>query len=1355
MMNTLPKSLTITCLAVAILISGVCADFVGAQNTAAGMAASRRPDDPLLSRYLRFGRFTAEDGLSSDQTRNVVQDKRGFMWFATLDGLNRYDGASIKAYRYDPDDPNSLSDDIPRALLVDKSGDLWVGTWNGGLNQYDPEKDAFIRYLHDPDNPHSLSNNTVRAVYEDRDGTIWVGTTGGLNKLDRDSGQFTRYLHDPGDPNSLSNNIVWTVIQDSTGALWVGTAGGLNRFDPDTETFVHYRHDPADPVSLSHNTVRSICEDRSGNLWLGTEGGLDKFNPERTQITPYQHDANDPQSLSHNIINSVIEDRAGGLWIGTWGGGLNRFDRDTETFIHFRHNTNDSYSLVSDTIWHISEGQQGMLWISTERGIGFLDGGAKPFYHYRDIPSNPTSLSANAVWALYAGRAGIVWVGPSSGGLNKFDRQTETFTQYLNSPSDPIDLSNQTVTAIYEDRTGTLWIGTRGNGLIKYDPDTKSTTIYRYDSSKSHSLSHDSVVNIYEDRTGTLWIGTYGGGLNALDRGTEQFTRYQHDPADPHTLSGDLVISMLEDRAGVLWVGTLTAGLNKFNRETGEFTRYRHDPSNPNSLSSDSVDVIHEDRTGTFWIGTTGGLDKFDRQNNRVTSHYSTKSGLPNSTIQALLEDEQGQFWLYTHAGLSRFDPRTESFRNYTESDGLQSNSIFYYSAYSKSRSGEMFFGGPNGFNAFYPDQIVDNLTPPPVVITDFQLANQPVPIGGDSVLQKPILETDELVLSYQDNVFSFEFAALNYRAPEENRFKYKMEGFNAGWIETDSTRRFATYTNLDPGDYVFRVIASNNDGIWNEEGASIGITVTPPWWETLWFRISMALVAIGLLAGGFRWRVSAIEARSRKLETQVEDRTIELQKAKEDAENANRAKSTFLANMSHELRTPLHAILGFSRLLTRDSGLNEEQQERLDVINRSGEHLLGMVDDILNLSKIEAGRFELKQSTFDVTQMLQDVEQMMESRAEVKGLRFTLELDPAISPYVQGDIGKLRQVLINLLGNAVKFTETGDVWLRARSHPAADDPDRVMLRLEVQDTGPGMPHDRIGEVFDSFVQLDHTQNTHGGTGLGLAISKTLVDMMGGEITVKSEPGQGSLFTVNIPVQLSDAGAAIPDEAPVAQVAGLTSDQPDWRILVVDDNNENRLLLRDLLSRVGFSIEEARDGEEAIAKFQQWHPHFIWMDMRMPVMDGYAATKKIRELPGGAEVKIVAVTASVLAEHREPILAAGCDDVVRKPFKGHEIFESMTRQLGIKYIYQDMVAEGAQKREIELTAAMLADLPGELLQELRETTLVLNQEAILEVIDRIEEHAPDTAENLRTLVQNFQMDRIREVLWEVEGEKAK
>jgi signal transduction histidine kinase/CheY-like chemotaxis protein len=661
-----------------------------------------------------------------------------------------------------------------------------------------------------------------------------------------------------------------------------------------------------------------------------------------------------------------------------------------------------------------------------------------------------------------------------------------------------------------------------------------------------------------------------------------------------------------------------------------------------------------------------------------------------------------------------------------------------------------MFFGGKSGLNAFYPEMLRGNDFAPPVVLTDFKINNKSVEPSENSPLQVDIDYTDELTLSHEDNVFSIEFAALNYVSPDQNQYAYQMEGFDENWTVIDSTSREAKYTNLDSGTYTFKVKASNNDGVWNEEGTSITLTITPPWWKTTWFRGGLVILLAGLVYGGYRARMNLLENRNRQLEAQVAERTQELFIAKQDAEIANQAKSTFLANMSHELRTPLNAILGFTRLLIRDEGISPQQHEMLDVVNRSGEHLLSLVDDVLSLSRIEAGRSELTPQAFDLLQMLQDVGMVVRPRAGAKGLAFELELDADLPRFVLADAAKVRQVVINLLGNAVRYTQKGWVKLHAHSQPLAADPATVQLRLEVKDSGPGIPKEKQDEIFESFVQLERAPHVESGTGLGLAISRSLVTMMNGEISVESEMGQGSSFRVELPVQLAEAEMVAAGEVSAAEVVGLQVGQPEWRVLVVEDNAENRLLLTSLLTHVGFTVKEAENGQEAITQFQEWHPHFIWMDMRVPVLDGYAATPQIRDLPGGKEVKIVAATASALEEEREDILAVGCDDVVRKPFREYEIFEAMAQLLDVKYVYEESGEAPPQEQAVELTVGMLAELPPDLLQELQETTLALNSEATLQVIERIADQFPEVAAGLRDLVDNFQMDRLRKLLAEAE-----
>ncbi len=862
-----------------------------AQGDESLAATTILPADPRAD--LSFKHLTSEDGLSSNRVTSVIRDSKGFMWFGTFDGLNRYDGYEFKVYRHDPDDENSLSANFVVSLLQDEDGFLWVGTNGGGLNRYDPRTEEFIHYRYDPADPHTVSSDSIIALYQDREGILWIGTDGGgLNRYDPggDDGQsarFARYLNDPDDPHSLSHNVVWSILEGGRGTLWVGTdGGGLNRFDRQMEKFAAYRHDPENPHSLGDDSVLAIAEGLDGSLWLGTRSsGLDRFDPRGKTFAHFRHDPDDPHSLSHNSILELLIDQTGGLWIGTGGGGLNQFDVQTERFSRYQPDPNDPYSLNHNQIKTMYADLSGLLWLATVGGgVNMVDLERKPFAHYHHKPGDPNSLSSNDVSEIYEDRGGTLWLGTGGGGLNRLDRQTMQYTHYVHDPNDPHSLSDNLVRAIVEDGHGVLWLATRG-GLNRFDPQKEQFTAYHPDLTKGtdspSGLLSDSVWSMHLDSEGMLWIGT-SLGLNQFDPRSSQFLAYQHDPDDPDSLSGNTVTVIHEDRVGTLWFGMLGDGLNRFDPESERFVQYRHDPADPQSLGGNTVWAIHEDSEGVLWIGTSAGLDRLDPDEVQFT-HYGEGVGLPGGGVMSVLEDDGGpldqggpNLWLSTSSGLYKFDPRTETLRRYGVGDGLQGNEFAWGSAF-KSASGELFFGGSNGLTAFYPDQILDSPHLSPIVLTDLQLANKPVEVGSDGILLQSIAETEHLALSHEDRVISLEFAALGYRAPEKSRYRYLLEGFDEDWTEVGSDRRFVTYTNLDPGEYVFRVTGSNSDGVWSEQGTSLKITITPPWWQTTWAYGLLLILAVAGLYGAYRWRVRSLAARSRELETLVAEKTRQL----------------------------------------------------------------------------------------------------------------------------------------------------------------------------------------------------------------------------------------------------------------------------------------------------------------------------------------------------------------------------------------------------------------------------------------------------------------------------------------------
>jgi PAS domain S-box-containing protein len=830
---------------------------------------------------IKFDRLSTKEGIPHSTVFSIIQDSKGFLWFGTRNGIARYDGYNFKIFQHNPLDTTSLSDNDAGGIIEDSFGNIWIRTWGGGLNRFNPETEKFTHYKHNPNNSKSISSDQVQSLYINHSGTLWIGTFNtGLNRFDSKSETFIHYRNDVNNPRSISNNRVWSMEEDSKN-FWIGTDDGLNKMDRETGIFTFYKNDPNNPKSISHNRVRAIYYSKSGKLWIGTEKGFSLFNPEKDEFTNFIHDSNNPNSLSDNVINDggLYEDESGILWIGTVNGGLNKFDPKTGKFIRYLNDLNNPKSISYSDVRVIFEDRSHNIWLGTRGGgISKFDNKPKRFEHYSYQPDNPNSLSSNTVYSIFEDRFGILWIGTWSGGLNQFDRKTHKFRHYKPDPNNKNSLSDIDVNVVYEDNAGTLWVGTWAGGLNKLDPVTKEFVHYKYEPNNSNSVSDKNIFSIYEDKSGNFWVGTREGGLNKMDRETGQFKHYKFDPNNSNSISNNTVNVIYEDSQDIMWIGT-DDGLNKFDRQLENFKIYKPDLNNPNGINHNRIMSIYEDKSGRLWIGTRGGgLNMMSEgrkmKDDVVFTHYTEKDGLSSNVILGILEDNEGNLWLSTNKGISKFNTQTKIFRNYDVDDGLQGND-FNNGAYFKNRNGKMFFGGTNGFNSFLPNLVKDNPHIPPIVITAFKKFDK------DVEFDKALNFIEIIKLSYEDNFFSFEFSALDYTNPSKNQYAYKLEGFDEDWIPS-GTKRYATYTNLNPGNYIFRVKGSNNDGIWNEEGTFIKVSIVPPFWQTWWFRIFVIASIIMIAFVIHKGRIKFIELQKQKLEIQVIERTKELQEEQE-----------------------------------------------------------------------------------------------------------------------------------------------------------------------------------------------------------------------------------------------------------------------------------------------------------------------------------------------------------------------------------------------------------------------------------------------------------------------------------------
>lgn len=1237
--------------------------------------------------HMAFAQLSLAEGLSSNLVQAVLHDRQGFIWFGTLEGLNKYDGYTVTVYRPEPGNPNSLSDTVINGVYEDRAGNLWVTTTNG-LNKFDPATETFTRYYQDPTDPHSLGGNAFSVVdgfFEDQAGYLWFSTwTGGLNKFDPATETFTRYQHNPADPNSLINDVILKVAPSADGAtLWLATPIGLDRFDLEREIFTHYRHDPTNSNSLSYNEVNSVyATTRDGQpvVWIGTGNGqLNQFDPATETFTHYQ--------ISQTKITEIYEADDGLLWLGTQGEGLFLFDPVSGAVVEqVRNEPGNPGSLGADLVNHIYQDRTGILWIATYTGgVSRLDPQQKAFRLYRHQPDAPNSLSSSEVYSLAIDQTGTLWIGTLDAGMNRFDPTTATFTRYLHDPTNPNSLSHNIVTDLLADSRGLIWITTVGGGLNKFDPATATFTHYRADPTNPNSPPSDGILTVFEDKAGILWLGTTDAGLSRFDPLQETFTNYRPDLSVPNSLSDTSVSAIFEDSQGRLWIGS-KLGVDWFDPATEQFRNYRHDDRNPNSLSHNYVKGIYEDNAGILWLTTDVGLNRFDPATGEFR-HYFKQDGLPSNQLGSILADDTGYLWLGTSGGLSRFDPHTETFRNYNHYDGLQGD-IFYPYAAARAADGTLYFGGSNGLSVFHPAELTDNPYPPPVVLTELQLFNEPVTPGGTTPLPRQLGFIDMLTLTHDQSIIGFEFVALNYTAPEKNQYAYMLEGFDQDWTYADSSRRFARYTNLDPGRYTFRVKASNNDGVWNETGAAVDIRILPPWWETIWFRgLALALVVV-LVLGGFQWRLWRIKQQQIWLEDQVDRRTRELQaseaalrQAKQAAEAANQAKSVFLAKMSHELRTPLNTILGYAHILHSRFAANYELGQGLQTIQRSGDHLLALIDDVLDIARVEAERVDLHATHVNLPDFLGEIAEIIRLRTERKGLAFLFETvefrvpEPLSEPVpaaaangnamlpttVYGDARRLRQILLNLLTNAVKFTDQGRVILRVGRVVSQSS----VLQFQVEDTGPGIAAEDLDRIFEPFQQVRQQHQSVKGVGLGLTISRHLVQIMGGTLRVTSTPGQGSLFWFDLP--LPEVVAADSDGEATRRIIGVQGRQP--KILVVDDIAENRAVIVKQLAPLGFALTEASDAAAALASVTECPPDLIIVDLMLPDHSGLDLIQFLRQHPTFNAMVMLVSSASVFAEDRHNSLVAGADDFLPKPVKPGQLLGMLERHLHLQWHY--------------------------------------------------------------------------------------
>ncbi|WP_116367451.1 hybrid sensor histidine kinase/response regulator [Parahaliea mediterranea] len=1296
--------------------------------------------------------------LTQKTVSQIFQDSTGAIWFASLEGLNRYNGHELENFRYSPGSPDSLSSDHVTGITEDKNGTIWISTVGGGLNRFDPAKNTFSAQYLDRNNPDGLLSNDVNTVFTDSAGQIWLGHANAFSSLDPQTGKFSHYTLN--DKLSAPFGDIISFSQSADGRIWIAaTDAGILVLDPKSRTITPIQRDATGRFPPTENIIDTAIDSRN-RLWIAsTTNGVGFLDLNTGQRRHFQYQASNVNSLPSNAAFKIFEDQNGYIWIGTQE-GLCYFSDRSDSFT--RINTNNA-NLPSDPIYSIFQSAEGQYWIGTYDGLA--TGTRLIFPTYNEANTN---LSSDSVNTFAETGDGSFWVGTDNG-LNRLRPDHQNF-EWINQYTFPSISSGKVMSLLGEDDA--IWVGTFDEGLNRIDLNNNQVEVFRKSASGNNTIPANGITSIIRGSDQRIYIGTFGGGLSVYNEAQKTFTNYQHNPADRNSLSSNKVIAVYQDSLGYVWVGTEN-GLNGFDPKTGQFVRLFSERGNPDSLSNDMVWAFYEDPRGNLWLGTNGGgLNRWSRQDRQAMNNhfdkYTNNSGLPSSHIYGIQPSQDGGIWLSHNNGASLLNPNSGQARHFGIRDGLQDREFNLGASYRAS-DGSVYFGGNRGYNLINSENYTHETTPPKVSISEIRIMNQ------RAVFDEPYNSLDQVNLGYRDIMVSFEFFAAHYTNPGLIKYAYKLDGINTDWVISESSR-IATFTTLPAGEYTLRLAAATPSGVWNWDAVQLPISVSPPPWLSRPAYVLYTLIGLVLLWIPFyRNKRQAMLSRNRQieLEAKVAERTQDLEEARKIAERANKAKSEFLATISHEIRTPLHGMIGMTDLLLHTK-LSSQQRKFADAARNSGESLLNLINEILDFSKIEAKKIVLESTAFDLPKLVEDVCFLQASMAKRK----QIDLLPIINlPYqveCLGDPTKIRQILTNLVNNAIKFTHEGYIRIEVSFSAAAGQaPD--IATFNIKDTGIGMDANTLAKIFDPFTQADaSTTREYGGTGLGLTICQQYIDLMGGDIAIQSALGEGTDIQFSIPLEVTKTGdfaghtafssalvvcandnrqrmvctqlerlAIRPVSAPtldhstlshtggqlvmvdpsasaldhnalntlqsmsnviliaseealdeslhqcafplleppitldnllraVEEVSGADSTRTgpsaiakshhSARILVAEDVETNQRIVREMLELLGHEVVIAENGEKAVAAFRAQKIDLVFMDCQMPVMDGFRASKAIREYEEDQSLEktpIIALSAGASGNDKALARQAGMDHYLSKPYTFDDLSESI------------------------------------------------------------------------------------------------